>query len=129
VAVQFDWLYQGEGAAPSHCWLPLAPALAEAPLQALGDGVEVVVSFFEGDPDQPMISGILQSSVATAQISDAPTPPLPESLASEGLQQMLTSGEPLLLLCLIPGGGSFNHCTEAVCSCRLVTTLEQSSAR
>lgn len=129
VAVQFDWLYQGEGAAPSHCWLPLAPALAEAPLQALGDGVEVVVSFFEGDPDQPMISGVLQSSVAAAQTSDAPTPPLPDSLASEGLQQMLASGEPLLLLCLIPGGGSFNHCTEAVCSCRLVTTLEQSSAR
>ncbi|VVP31752.1 type VI secretion system Vgr family protein [Pseudomonas fluorescens] len=129
VAVQFDWLYQGEGAAPSHCWLPLAPALAEAPMAALGDGVEVVVSFFEGDPDQPMISGVLQSSVAAAQTSDAPTPPLPDSLASEGLQQMLTSGEPLLLLCLIPGGGSFNHCTEAVCSCRLVTTLEQSSAR
>ena len=27
VAVQFDWLYQGEGAVPSHCWLPLASEL------------------------------------------------------------------------------------------------------
>ncbi|MBC8997059.1 type VI secretion protein [Pseudomonas sp. N40(2020)] len=128
VAVQFDWLYQGEGAAPSHCWLPLAPALADAPLAALGDGVEVVVSFFEGDPDQPMISGVLQPPVAAPNITDDPPPPLPEKLVSEGLQQLLTSGEPLLLLCLMPGGGSFSHCTEVVCSCRLLTALEQSGA-
>lgn len=128
VAVQFDWLYQGEGAAPSHCWLPLAPALADAPLAALGDGVEVVVSFFEGDPDQPMISGVLQPSIVAAQISDEPPLPLPDRLMSEGLQQLLTSGAPLMLLCLIPGGGSFSHCTQAVCSCRLVTELEQSGA-
>ncbi|QKV62150.1 type VI secretion protein [Pseudomonas sp. 43A] len=126
VAVQFDWLYQGEGAAPSHCWLPLAPALVDAPLVALSEGVEVVVSFFEGDPDQPMISGVLQPSVAGADIRDEP--PLPDRLVSQGLQQLLTSGEPLLLLCLIPGGGSFSHCAQAVCSCRLVTKLEQSGA-
>jgi type VI secretion system secreted protein VgrG len=126
VAVQFDWLYQGEGAAPSHCWLPLAPALVDAPLLALSEGVEVVVSFFEGDPDQPMISGVLQPSVAGADISDEPA--LPDRLVSQGLQQLLTSGEPLLLLCLIPGGGSFSHCSQAVCSCRLVTALEQSGA-
>ncbi|POA45213.1 type VI secretion protein [Pseudomonas sp. MPR-ANC1] len=128
VAVQFDWLYQGEGAAPSHCWLPLAPSLAEAPLAALGDGVEVVVSFFEGDPDQPMISGVLQPPMAVAQITDDPPLPLPDKLVSEGLQQLLASGEPLLLLCLIPGGGSFSHCAEAVCSCRLMASLEQSGA-
>ncbi|MBX9408577.1 phage baseplate assembly protein V [Pseudomonas baetica] len=128
VAVQFHWLYQGEGAAPSHCWLPLAPALADAPLAALSDGVEVVVSFFEGDPDQPVISGVLQPSVMAAQISDEPPMPVPTRLASEGLQQLLTSGEPLLLLCLIPGGGSFSHCAESVCSCRLVAALEQSGA-
>ncbi|MFJ2481948.1 type VI secretion system Vgr family protein [Pseudomonas sp. NPDC087598] len=128
VAVQFDWLYQGEGAAPSHCWLPLAPALAEAPLAALGDGVEVVVSFFEGDPDQPMISGVLQAPIAVAGITDDPPLPLPDKLVSEGLQQLLVSGEPLLLLCLIPGGGSFSRCAEAVCSCRLMASLEQSGA-
>jgi type VI secretion system secreted protein VgrG len=124
VAVQFDWLYQGEGAAPSHCWLPLAPSVAQTPMAALSDGVEVVVSFFEGDPDQPMISGVLQPPLAVAEPDDAP--PLPDSLVSEGLQQLLASGEPLLLLCLIPGGGSFSHCAEPVCSCRLVTALEQS---
>jgi type VI secretion system secreted protein VgrG len=29
----------------------------------------------------------------------------------------------------MPGGGSFNHCAESVCSCRLLTALDQSSAR
>lgn len=48
VAVQFDWLYQGEGAAASHCWLPLSAALSET-APALDEGVEVVVSFLEGD--------------------------------------------------------------------------------
>ena len=130
VAVQFDWLYQGEGAAPSHCWLPLAPTLAETPLTTLGDGVEVVVSFFEGDPDQPMISGILQPPVAVADMADADDlPPLSDYLESEGLRQLLASGEPLLLLCLIPGGGSFSHCSQSVCSCRLVSALEQSDAK
>lgn len=128
VAVQFDWLYQGEGAAPSHCWLPLAPALADAPLAVLGEGVEVVVSFFEGDPDQPMISGVLQPSLAMADRTDEPPLPLPDTLVSQGLQQLLTSGEPLLLLCLIPGGGSFSHCSQAVCSCRLVTALDERGA-
>lgn len=129
VAVQFDWLYQGEGAAPSHCWLPLAPSLAQAPMAALSDGVEVVVSFFEGDPDQPMISGVLQPPIAAdSDCNEVPALPLPDSLVSDGLQQRLMSGEPLLLLCLIPGGGSFNHCSQSVCSCRLVTALEQSGA-
>ncbi|MFZ3280033.1 type VI secretion system Vgr family protein [Pseudomonas sp.] len=129
VAVQFDWLYQGEGAAPSHCWLPLAPALVDTPLAALGDGVEVVVSFFEGDPDRPMISGVLQPPVAAEDIQEPVAPPLPERMLSDGLEQLLKTGEPLLLLCLIPGGGSFSHCAQAVCSCRLLATLEQSGAR
>lgn len=130
VAVQFDWLYQGEGASPSHCWLPLAPDLNELPSAALADGVEVVVSFLEGDPDQPVVSGVLQPSVLPeAAVEDDEPVSLPELLVSDGLQQLLQSGEPLLLLCLMPGGGSFNHCAESVCSCRLLTALDQSSAR
>jgi len=128
VAVQFDWLYQGEGAAPSHCWLPLAPTLSELPSVALADGVEVVVSFLEGDPDQPMVSGVLQPPALVEDTVEDDVP-LPELLVSDGLQQLLQSGEPLLLLCLMPGGGSFNHCAESVCSCRLLTALDQSSAR
>jgi type VI secretion system secreted protein VgrG len=98
-------------------------------MAALSDGVEVVVSFFEGDPDQPMISGVLQPPIfADSDCNEVPALPLPDSLVSDGLQQRLMSGEPLLLLCLIPGGGSFNHCSQSVCSCRLVTALEQSGA-
>ncbi|MCF4997271.1 type VI secretion protein [Pseudomonas syringae] len=129
VAVQFDWLYQGEGAAPSHCWLPLAPALANTSQAMLRDGVEVVVSFFEGDPDQPLISGVLQRGENLHEaVNEAPIR-LPDTLLSEGLPQLLKSAEPLLLLCLIPGGGSFNHCPEAVCSCRLITALDPSGGR
>jgi type VI secretion system secreted protein VgrG len=127
VAVQFDWLYQGEGAAASHCWLPLAPALADSAQTALQEGVEVVVSFLEGDPDQPVISGILQEAAIGADADDAPG--LPDHLASAGFEQWLKSDEPLLLLCLIPGGGSYNRCTQSVCSCRMLAALDQSGAR
>ncbi|QAX83126.1 type VI secretion protein [Pseudomonas sp. DTU12.3] len=127
VAVQFDWSYQGEGAADSHCWLPMSPTLAEAPMNALAEGVEVVVSFFEGDPDQPMITGVLQ--VAAAPVADQPLPLPPQTRLDDGLQRLLQSAEPLMLLCLMPGGGSFVHCSQAVCTCRLVTSLEQSGGR
>jgi type VI secretion system secreted protein VgrG len=124
VAVQFDWLYQGEGAAASHCWLPLAPALADQALPLLREGVEVVVSFLEGDPDQPVISGVLQAPLADEEPEQ--DTPLPEQIITEGLPQWLKSAQPLLLLCLIPGGGSYNHCRESICSCRLVSELDQS---
>ncbi|XYC99240.1 phage baseplate assembly protein V [Pseudomonas sp. NMS19W] len=129
VAVQFDWLYQGEGAAPAHCWLPLAPALADTALTSLCEGVEVVVSFLEGDPEQPVISGVLQPSL-TAECLEIDEPPsLPESLESEGLAQWLFNGEPLLLLCLMPGGGSYRHCRASVCSCRLAAGLSPGAGR
>ncbi|MCU0117990.1 contractile injection system protein, VgrG/Pvc8 family [Pseudomonas sp. B2M1-30] len=129
VAVQFDWLYQGEGAAPSHCWLPLAPALADVPLFALGDGVEVVVSFLEGDPDQPMISGVLRTPVPVEDVDDDDPVPLPQTLSSEGMPVFLQSAAPLLLLCLIPGGGSFSHCPPATCSCRLLAAVDPGPGR
>ncbi|MCH4902641.1 contractile injection system protein, VgrG/Pvc8 family [Pseudomonas sp. B707] len=129
VAVQFDWLYQGEGARPSHCWLPLAPALADTPMTSLQDGAEVVVSFLEGNLEQPVISGVLQIPALTKAIEDDASPPLPERLASAGLPQWLKAAEPLLLLCLIPGGGSYRHCAASLCSCRLVGGLKTSDAR
>jgi len=126
VAVQFDWLYQGEGAAASHCWLPLAPALTATALASLHEGVEVVVSFLEGDPDQPVISGVLQEPARVDDREDELT--LPDELPGAGFAQWLKSAEPMLLLCLIPGGGSYQHCPAAVCSCRLLAALDRSDA-
>lgn len=131
VAVQFDWLYQGEGAAPSHCWLPLAAPLHTASAARLSEGTEVVVSFTEGDPDRPLITGFLHGTArvdaveeqdavsATTVVDDCPL---------DGVQQWLSSGEPLMLLCLLPGGGSFNHCAQALCICRTAMRLGQSGA-
>jgi type VI secretion system secreted protein VgrG len=125
VAVQFDWLYQGEGATPSHCWLPLAAELAGASVSPLSEGAEVVVSFVEGDPDQPLISGFLH---IPTPVENTGLPAIEAVLAVDGLSQWLQSGEPLMLLCLLPGGGSFNHCTQAHCTCRAAMRFGQSGA-
>lgn len=122
VAVQFDWLYQGEGASPSHCWLPLAGELQGS--NAFGEGTEVVVSFIEGDPDQPMICGFLPTPAAVEELGV-----MPVSLAGpagEGMLEQLRSGEPLVVLCLMPGGSSFSHCCEVLCTCRALTRSGQS---
>jgi type VI secretion system secreted protein VgrG len=130
LAVQFDWLYQGEGATPSHCWLPLAAPLDVANVAQLREGAEVVVCFIEGDPDQPLITGILHGpkhaeEVETAHALSAATA---QACAPEGVLDWLRSGEPLMLLCLLPGGGSFNHCSQAICTCRVAARLGQSGA-
>jgi type VI secretion system secreted protein VgrG len=127
VAVQFDWLYQGEGAAPSHCWLPLAPEL-EGPLY---EGTQVLVSFIEGDPDQPLISGFLPGPASSAEPAIPDLQPSSTTNAGpvlDGLLGLLQSSEPLVLLCLLPGGGSFSHCTQSLCTCRAATQLGQSGA-
>lgn len=126
VAVQFDWIYQGEGATPSHCWLPLAAELQDRSASSLSEGTEVVVSFIEGDPDQPLICGFLPAP-STVEEADVPGP-IENSSPEEGLLELLRSGEPLVLLCLLPGGGSFSHCTQALCTCRAVTGFDQSGA-
>jgi type VI secretion system secreted protein VgrG len=126
VAVQFDWLYQGEGARPSHCWLPLAPQLEAANVERLSEGAEVVVSFVEGDPDRPLITGILHLP-ARVEDSDASVA-INDDYPPVGVQGWLRSGEPLMLLCLLPGGGSFNHCVQALCTCRAAIQLGKSGA-
>lgn len=125
VAVQFDWLYQGEGATPSHCWLPLAAELTKTTVSPLSEGTEVVVSFVEGDPDQPLISGFLHIPTPVEKAEGSGSEAI---LAVEGMSQWLRSGEPLMLLCLLPGGGSFSHCTQALCTCRAAMGFGQSGA-
>lgn len=117
VAVQFDWLYQGEGASPSHCWLPLAGELQGS--DAFCEGTEVVVSFIEGDPDQPMICGFLPTPAAVEEVQATAASWV--APVGEGMLELLRSGEPLVMLCLMPGGGSFSHCPETLCTCRALT--------
>lgn len=126
VAVQFDWLYQGEGATPSYCWLPLAAELDDSSVSSLSEGTEVVVSFLEGDPDQPLICGFLPSPSIVEEVGVSG--PAEDVSPQGGLLELLRSGEPLVLLCLLPGGGSFSHCAQAVCTCRMVTGFDQSGA-
>ena len=131
VAVQFDWLYQGEGAAPSHCWLSIARELRDALVLPLSEGIEVLVSFIDGDPDQPLITGFLPG---TPDIQASGSPELQpaavadDSVSINGLLRLLQSSEPLVVLCLLPGGGSFTHCTQTLCTCRAATQLGQSGA-
>ena len=125
VAVQFDWLYQGEGAIPTHCWLPLADELS-ATDSPLSEGAEVVVSFIEGDPDRPLITGFLHLPKA---VEEAEEPRATDDCPpDEGLLRMLRSGEPLMLLCLLPGGGSYTHCAQVFCTCRAATRFGRSGA-
>ncbi|MFJ2365585.1 contractile injection system protein, VgrG/Pvc8 family [Pseudomonas sp. NPDC087697] len=160
IAVQFDWVYLGEGARPSHCWLPVSPQLSAESVAVLTAGVEVCVSFIEGDPDQPLITGIFRGTTFIADTvlppDEAPPPTANEALLSlpvslEAVEQapvgeqtpaladlppagrhdlltLVQSSQPLVLLCLIPGGGSFMYCQQAICVCRTVAGLGQSGA-
>ncbi len=53
--VRFEWGNQGDGARFNDCWLPIDLALKQGSNQWWG-GMEVVVSFRDGNPDAPYIS-------------------------------------------------------------------------
>jgi len=198
IAVQLEWLYQGEGGRPSHCWLPVAAHLSVQAINGLRAGAEVYVSYTEGDPDQPLICGVLVTSLQTGdnlaatgspaarlqlqisaaafmgseqqlQVSPGPAqavgpsverqfkvgcsevsfdgetlrlsspnihlkamePPTVETpsatmeevpaIAAQDLLTLLRTSQPLVLLCLLPGGGSYSHCRQFICVCRTAT--------
>jgi type VI secretion system secreted protein VgrG len=204
IAVQFEWLYQGQGASPGHCWVPVSN---EEMAQWLKAGVEVLVSFAQGDPDQPLIIGwvpgpsfgmargsvdeqplvedqaLLHADISHAmfvgpehsiQLSDgleltfdtgsdllfrvgnsavnldarglrlssaqivlearqplsasASTPAPPSLPDPDGMLELVRASHPLVLLCLLPAGGSFKHCKAAVCTCRALAKVAQSGA-
>jgi type VI secretion system secreted protein VgrG len=97
----------------------------------LYEGTQVLVSFIEGDPDQPLISGFLPGPASSAEPAIPDLQPSSTTNAGpvlDGLLGLLQSSEPLVLLCLLPGGGSFSHCTQSLCTCRAATQLGQSGA-
>ncbi|RXU68362.1 type VI secretion system tip protein VgrG, partial [Pseudomonas protegens] len=62
VKVQFHWDREGQGDDQTSCWLRVASSWAGDRYGALAIpriGMEVLVDFLEGDPDQPLISGCL----------------------------------------------------------------------
>lgn len=62
VKVQFHWDRQGQADERTSCWLRVASGWAGAGYGALSVpriGMEVLVGFLEGDPDQPLVIGCL----------------------------------------------------------------------
>ena len=65
IKVQFHWDREGQADAHTSCWLRVASSWAGNQWGSLSIpriGMEVLVSFLEGDPDQPLVSGCLYNS-------------------------------------------------------------------
>uniref|UniRef100_UPI000480DE67 type VI secretion system tip protein TssI/VgrG n=1 Tax=Stutzerimonas azotifigens TaxID=291995 RepID=UPI000480DE67 len=62
VKVQFHWDREGEGDDKSSCWLRVSSSWAGNAYGGVAIprvGMEVLVTFLEGDPDQPLVTGCL----------------------------------------------------------------------
>ena len=62
VKVQFFWDRQGQADVKTSCWLRVSSSWAGDRYGAIAIprvGMEVLVSFLEGDPDQPLVTGCL----------------------------------------------------------------------
>ncbi|MBH3428115.1 type VI secretion system tip protein TssI/VgrG [Pseudomonas alkylphenolica] len=95
VKVQFPWHRTGKADAHSSCWLRVASRWAGNQYGSVvipRVGMEVEVSFFEGDPDRPYVSACLPNSVN----------PLPYALPAAKTQTVFKSSS-------VPGGEGFNE--------------------
>jgi type VI secretion system secreted protein VgrG len=62
IKVQFHWDREGQGDDTSSCWLRVAHSWAGDGYGGIAIprvGMEVLVTFLEGDPDQPLVTGCL----------------------------------------------------------------------
>lgn len=95
VKVQFFWDRAGKSNDQTSCWLRVANTWAGAKYGGIAIprvGMEVLVGFFEGDPDQPMVIGALYHKVNTAPLA------LPQN-KTRSVFKTLSS----------PGGGGYNE--------------------
>jgi type VI secretion system secreted protein VgrG len=95
VKVQFPWQRTGQADEHSSCWLRVASAWAGNQYGSVvipRIGMEVEVSFFEGDPDRPYVSACLPNTAN----------PVPHSLPATKTQSVFKSSS-------TPGGGGFNE--------------------
>ncbi len=95
IKVQFHWDRLGKNDDKSSCWIRVAqpwsgPAFGAMFIPRIGH--EVVVSFLEGDPDQPLVTGSVYNG--------ANVPPY--ALPAEKTKSTLKSNSS-------PGGGGFNE--------------------
>lgn len=83
VKVQFFWDRQGQNDAASSCWLRVATVWAQKQWGAVHIpriGQEVIVAFFEGDPDQPVIVGAVYNA------DNMPPYTLPDNKTQSGIK-------------------------------------------
>jgi type VI secretion system secreted protein VgrG len=95
VKVQFHWDRDGKYDAASSCWIRVAQSWAGRKWGSMfipRIGMEVVVSFLEGDPDQPIITGCVYNP------ETMPPYALPEEKTKSGIKTDSTIG-----------GGGFNE--------------------
>lgn len=90
VKVQFPWDREGSNDDQSSCWVRVSQGWAGAQYGFMAIpriGHEVIVSFLEGDPDQPIITG------RTYHITNQPPYPLPASKTVTVLKTQTHKGE------------------------------------
>lgn len=95
IKVQFYWDRQGQGDGLDSCWVPVAQAWAGNTWGSMfipRCGMEVLVHFLEGDPDQPMATGCVYHP------GNMPPYPLPEHKTKSTIKSNSTKG-----------GGGFNE--------------------
>jgi type VI secretion system secreted protein VgrG len=97
IKVQFPWDRQGKNDDRSTCWIRVAQSWAGAGWGfsfVPRIGMEVVVSFIDGNPDKPLIVGCVNNGVNPTVY------PLPGSKTKSGIRTNSS-----------PGGGGFNELT------------------
>jgi type VI secretion system secreted protein VgrG len=89
IKIQFHWDRQGQYDDKSSCWVRVAQVWAGNGYGTMfipRVGMEVVVDFLEGDPDQPLVTGCVYNGV------NMPPQPLPQFATRSGIKTLSSKG-------------------------------------
>ena len=95
IKVQFHWDREGQGDDRTSCWLRVASGWAGNQYGGIAIprvGMEVLITFLEGDPDQPLVTGCLYHK----------THPVPYELPANKTRSVFKTLSS-------PGGGGYNE--------------------
>lgn len=95
IKVQFHWDREGKKDENSSCFIRVAHAVAGASWGSFvlpRIGQEVLVTFLDGDPDRPLVTGAVYNGANTPPVD------LPANMTQHGLRTRITKG-----------GGGFSH--------------------